>query len=110
MRRRFGVPVFHSTEALIKHVTQEQDMEWQYHDSDIYEHAWQNRDGLDLWIEDAANILSPTQQTHLSDFKNDRYRVLEQEFYQPEANLQETFDDMDDALDYVEENYDIEIG
>jgi len=46
----------------------------------------------------------------MTDFKDDRYRVLEQEFYQPEGRLQETFDDMDDALEYVEDNYEIEIG
>lgn len=84
-------------------------MDWQYHDTDIYEHAWQNRDGSDLWIEDVTSMLSATDQTHLTDFKKDRYRVLEQEFYQPEGQLQETFEDMDDALEYVEENYDINL-
>jgi len=108
MRTRFGVPVFHDTDKLIKHVTEKQGMEWDYRDTDIYEHAWQNRDGQDLWIEDVTQMLSPTPQTRMTDFKEDRYRVLEQEFYQPEARLQETFDDMSDALEYVEENYDID--
>jgi len=85
-------------------------MDWSYRDTDIYEHAWQNPDGVDLWIEDVTKMLSPTPQTHMTDFKNDRYRVLEQQFYQPEGVLQETFDDMDEALEYVEENYSIEVG
>lgn len=109
-RNRFGVPVFYSTDELIKHATQNQDMEWDYRDTDLYEHAWQNQSGSDLWIEDVTKMLSDTPQTHMTDFKDDRYRVLEQEFYQPEGRLQETFDDMDDALEYVENNYEIEIG
>jgi len=109
MRSRFGVPVFHDTDALIKHVTQQQDMEWDYRDTHLYEHAWQNQEGSDLWIEDVTKILSDTQQTHLADFKEDRYRVLEQETYRPDASLQETFDDLDDALEYVEDNYDIDL-
>lgn len=108
-KNRFGVPVFYNTDALIKHVTQQQDMEWSYRDTELYEHAWQNRGGDDLWIEDITQILSPTQQTHLSDFEQERYRVLEQESYRPDASLQETFDDLDDALDYVEDNYDIDL-
>jgi len=83
-------------------------MDWHYRDTDLYEHAWQNQDGQDLWIEDVTRILSPTGQTHLTDFKEDRYRVLEQDFYDPEAELQETFDDMEDAENYVAENYNID--
>jgi len=109
MVKKFGVPIFHSTDALIKHVTQQQDMDWDYRDTELYEHAWQNQDGSDLWIEDVTQMLSPTPQTHMTDFKEDRYRILEQEFYQPEGVLQETFDSMDDALEYVEDNYDIDL-
>jgi len=84
-------------------------MEWMEDDRMMYEHTWVNRKGTELRIEDITTVLSPTEQTHLSDFKNDRYRILEQERYKPEAQLQETFDDLDDALDYVEENYSVDI-
>lgn len=105
----FGAPVFYDTDKLIKHVTQKQDMDWQYRDTALYEHAWQNPEGSDLWIEDVTQMLSDTQQTHTTDFKHDRYRVLEQEPYQPDGLLQETFEDLEDAEQYVEENYQIEI-
>lgn len=120
-RTASGTPIFYDTDKLIKHVKENNDTmdnddqpnnstEWDYRDTDLYEHAWQNQGGSDLWIEDVTKILSDTPQTHLTDFKDDRYRVLEQEFYQPEGRLQDTFDDMDDALEYVEDNYEIEIG
>lgn len=80
---------------------------WYNDERELYEETWVSTGGTELRIEDATKILSPTQQTHLTDFKNDRYRVLEQEFYQPEARLQETFDELDAALEYVEENYEI---
>jgi len=104
----FDVPVFYNNEDLIKHVSQEQDMEWQYRDTELYEHAWQNQAQEDLWVEDVTQMLSPTPQTHLVDFKEDRYRVLQQERWAPEGRVQETFEELDDALEYVEDNYEIE--
>lgn len=85
-------------------------MEWSYRDTDLYKHAWQNHQGQDLWIEDTTQILSPTEQTRLTDLEKDRYRVLEQEFYQPEGSVQETFAELDEAETYVEENYDITLN
>lgn len=84
-------------------------MEWSYRDTDLYEHAWQNQQGTDLRIEDVTKILSDMPQTHMTDFKHDRYRIIEQQFYQPEGTLKETFKEMDGALEYVEENYSINI-
>lgn len=108
-KNRFGVPVFYDTDKLIKHVVEKQGMDWTPDDRMMYEETWTNRNGDLLYIEDATQVLSPTEQKHLTDFKHDRYRVLEQKQYQPESILQETFDEMDDALEYVEENYEIDI-
>lgn len=106
---RFGAPVFYKTENLIKHVTQQDNMEWTSDDRELYEETWQNQSGDLLYIEDATQILSPTEQTHLTNFDEDRYRVLEQGRYQPESSLQETFQKLDDALEYVENNYGIHL-
>jgi len=84
-------------------------MNWQYQESHLYEHAWQNEYGEHLWIEDATQILSPTKERHVTDLKNERYRVLEQEPYASDAELKELFDDVEDAVDYVEENYSVSI-
>lgn len=109
MRKRFGVPIFHSTDKLIKHAVKDNNMDWSYRDTELYTHAWQNPEGTDLWIEDVTQMLSPTDQTQLTNFDEDRYRVLEQRYHRPEASLQETFQELEDAENYVEDNYNIDI-
>ncbi len=83
-------------------------MEYTEEDSGVlYEHVWRSERGDEIRIEDATKILSPTEQTHLHNFDDDQYRVLEQRYLAPEAQLQETFATEDEALEYVEENYQI---
>lgn len=103
--------MYFDTDRLIKDVTEDKNMEynWAEDDRTIYEKTWVNQQGGELYIEDATKILSPTEQTNLSDFDEERYRVLEQERFRPEASLQETFQELDDALEYVEENYSVHL-
>lgn len=105
-----NAPRYFDTDQLIKDVAQNTDtMDWTPQQRDLYEETWQNQEGDLLYIEDATQILSPTEQTHLSDFNNERYRVLEQDVYAPESRLKETFADLESAEAYVEENYNINI-
>jgi len=105
----YGIPVFFSDDQLLKHREENNDMDWDEIESGLYERFWQNPNGDQVTIEDVTKILSPTEQTHLSDFNKEQYRVLEQGRYQPEARLQETFQDLEGAEEYVSENYEIDI-
>lgn len=74
----------------------------------LYEKSWKHKENHnEIIIEDTTEMLTPTAQTKIPDLLNGRYRVLEREHFEPEPRLQDEFRELDEALEYVEENYSI---